>query len=45
MNWNDPQTQLSLKDLQETLNVRGRDSRVVRGAFGGARLKNNCWPN
>ena len=39
MNWNDPQTQLSLKDLQETLNVRGRDSRVVRGAFWWSTFK------
>lgn len=33
MNWNDPQLLLSLQDLKENLNVRGRDSRVVRAAF------------
>ena len=33
MNWNAPDIQLSLLELQQTLDWRGRDSRIVRGAF------------
>lgn len=39
MNWNDPRLRLSLKELQETLDWRGRDSRVVRAAFAWSRCK------
>ena len=39
MNWNDPHIRLSLKELQETLDWRGRDSRVVRAAFAWSRFK------
>ena len=39
MNWNDPRVQLSLKDLREMLDARGRDSRLVRAAFRWSRTK------
>lgn len=39
MNWNEPHIRLSLKELQETLDWRGRDSRVVRAAFVWSRFK------
>lgn len=39
MNWNDPHIRLSLKELQETLDWRGRDSRIVRAAFAWSRCK------
>ncbi len=39
MNWNDPAVKLSLKELQELLDWRGRDSRIVRAAFAWSRLK------
>ena len=39
MNWNDPQVRLSLKELQEMLAWRGRDSRLVRTAFAWSQWK------
>ena len=39
MNWNAPEVQLSLQELRETLDWRGRDSRLVRGAFAWSRWK------
>lgn len=39
MNWNSPEVQLSLQELQQTLDWRGRDSRLVRGAFAWSRCK------
>ena len=46
MNWNDPQIQLRLRELRELWTWRGRDSRLVRAAWGWVRLKKqilNCW--
>ena len=39
MNWNDPHVKLSLKEWQELLDWRGRDSRLVRAAFAWSRRK------
>lgn len=39
MNWNDPKIRLSLKQLQETFQLQGRDSRIVRAAFAYSRWK------
>lgn len=39
VNWNEPHIRLGLKELQETLDWRGRDSRVVRAAFAWSRFK------
>lgn len=39
MNWNAPDIQLSLLELQQTLDWRGRDSRLVRGAFEWSQSK------
>lgn len=39
MNWNAPEVQLSLQELRETLDWRGRDSRLVRAAFAWSRNK------
>lgn len=39
INWESPLTKQSLLDLQETIFLQGRDSRVVRSAFAYSRLK------
>ena len=39
MNWDSPAVKRALTDLQETLFLQGRDSRIVRGAFAYSRLK------
>ena len=33
MNWNEAETELSLKEWQQILDWRGRDSRLVRISF------------
>ena len=39
MNWNDAEVLLSIKELQELLAWRGRDSRLVRAALAWSRWK------
>ncbi len=43
MNWNEAETELSLKEWQQILDWRGRDSRLVRISFAWSRWKKHFW--